>query len=147
MRDPLISVIIPVYQAEKTIERCVSSIVSHRAPIEIVCVDDGSKDQSLGILQSLARDNDCLNIFHQDNAGAAAARNKGLSVARGEYVMFCDADDAYFEDTIDLITEDIEKYQADYIVFGRQSTTLDNHVVTCHKGDQRTNWKALGTAI
>lgn len=121
MIKPLISVIIPVYQASDTIKRCVESIVSTSSVIEIICVDDGSRDDSLTKLQSMAADDDRLVVIHQENAGAGAARNNGLKHASGEYVMFCDADDAYQSDTIDIIVGDVKKYTPDYIVFHRKT--------------------------
>lgn len=125
---PLISVIIPVYNASNTIKRCIESIVSNNAEIEIICVDDGSKDDSLQVLNEISLRDKRIKVFHQENTGAGEARNKGLSLANGEYVMFCDADDSYLPTTIDLICEDIEKYNADYIVFHRQTETLDGAI-------------------
>lgn len=125
---PLISVIIPVYNAGSTIKRCIESIVSNHAKIEIICVDDGSKDNSLQILTEMSLCDGRIRVVHQENTGAGEARNKGLSLATGEYIMFCDADDTYLPTTIDLICEDIEKYNADYIVFHRQTETLDGSI-------------------
>ncbi len=133
--NPLITIVIPVYQAEKTIKRCISSIISSKAEIEIICVDDGSKDDSLAILQDLAKQNNRLTVIHQENAGAGAARNKGLSVAHGDYIMFCDADDMYLNNTVDLIADDINRFNADYLVFRRKIIKLDGEVVYWGNGD------------
>lgn len=124
----LISVIIPVYNAARTIERCIASIVSEKAEIEIICVDDGSKDDSLQILSELSLNDGRIKVAHQENAGAGEARNKGLSLAGGKFIMFCDADDAYLPSTIDYIIEDIERFNADYIVFHRQTETLGGSI-------------------
>jgi len=128
MTDTLISIIIPVYQAENTIERCIKSIVSHKSRIEIICVDDGSTDNTSAILDLLAQQDYRLTIKHQDNQGAGFARNVGLSLAKGDYIMFCDSDDSYLPDTIDLIADDILKYNPDYLVFHRKTITLDGRV-------------------
>ena len=124
----LISVIIPVYNAARTIERCIASIVSEKAEIEIICVDDGSKDDSLQILSELSLNDGRIKVAHQENAGAGEARNKGLSLAGGKFIMFCDADDAYLPSTIDYIIEDIERFDADYIVFHRQTESLGGSI-------------------
>lgn len=124
----LISVIIPVYNAARTIERCIASIVSEKAEIEIICVDDGSKDDSFLILSELSLSDGRIKVAHQENAGAGEARNKGLSLAGGEFIMFCDADDAYLPSTIDYIIEDIERFDADYIVFHRQTESLGGSI-------------------
>lgn len=125
---PLISVVIPVYNSEKTIERCVNSIVSKKAEFEIICIDDGSKDNSLSILNELKEKNERLRVVHQDNAGAGVARNTGLTLVKGDFVMFCDSDDTYLLETIDYIVEDIIKYSPDYIVFQRKAVLTDGSI-------------------
>lgn len=92
-----VSVIIPVYNAERHLEQCVRSVLSQTLrDIEILCVDDGSTDASPGILARLAREDARITVLTQKNAGAGAARNHGLRHARGEYLSFLDADD-FFE--------------------------------------------------
>lgn len=125
---PVISVIIPVYNAASTIQRCIESIVSEKVEIEIICIDDGSKDESLQILTDMSSKDGRIRVVHQENAGPGEARNKGLSLAEGKYIMFCDADDAYLPSTIDYIIEDIDRFNADYIVFHRQAATLDGSI-------------------
>jgi glycosyltransferase involved in cell wall biosynthesis len=125
----LISVIIPVYNAAATIERCIRSIKSTRCGVEIICVDDGSSDNSYSIIENLSK-NDCrIKLYHQNNSGAGSARNYGIKMACGEYIMFCDADDTYLSNTIDIITNDIAEYAPDYIVFHRKTITSNNNVV------------------
>ena len=125
MGKPQISVIIPVYNAATTILRCVNSIVSKDANVEIICVDDGSKDKSYQVLQDIANHDNRVVVLHQKNTGAGEARNTGLHYAHGDYIMFCDADDAYLSDTIDLIYEDIKSYAPDFIIFHRKTVLLD----------------------
>jgi glycosyltransferase involved in cell wall biosynthesis len=97
--EPLVSVIIPVYQGERLILGAVRSALrqTHRA-LEIWVVDDGSTDRTLERLASI--DDTRLHIVHQDNAGTAAARNAALSHARGQYIAFLDADDRWFPQKI-----------------------------------------------
>ena len=91
---PKISVIIPVYNTEKYIDKCLNSIVNQTMQdIEIICVDDGSTDKSLRILNEYASKDNRIKILTQSNSGAAKARNKGLSIATGEYLYFIDSDD------------------------------------------------------
>ena len=108
MIDEKISVIIPVYNAEKFIEQCVSSINSTSA--EIILVDDGSKDESLRICKELANKNKNIKVFHQENQGPASARRVGAEKASRDYVMFLDCDDCYEHNTISRVAEIIEKY-------------------------------------
>ena len=93
--SPSISVIIPVYNAEKYINDCLASLFTEGSPsdIEIICVDDGSTDGSLELLRRWAKAAHNIRIVEQENRGPGAARNTGLALARGEYVYFLDSDD------------------------------------------------------
>lgn len=91
---PLFSCIIPAYNMEQYIERCVCSLTQqHFSDIEILIIDDGSSDATLSLAYQLAEQHDCIRVFHQENAGQGAARNRGLREACGEYIWFVDADD------------------------------------------------------
>lgn len=98
----LISVIIPVYNASEYIEACVESILTTGyTALEIICVDDGSTDDSAAIIAQLQQEDSRIRLFSQHNQGVSVARNKGLSLANGAYITFIDADDrvaaAHFE--------------------------------------------------
>lgn len=94
MNQPLVSVIIPCYNAAGVVERAVASAFaqSHR-PLEVICVDDGSTDETAQVLAQLQERYSELQVIHQPNGGAPRARNAGLAVATGEYIQFLDADD------------------------------------------------------
>ncbi|MDB5287595.1 MAG: hypothetical protein JWR05_2544 [Mucilaginibacter sp.] len=92
MPEPLVSIIIPVYNAEKYLASAIqSAIVQTWSNKEIIIVDDGSTDNSLAIAKTF--EGECVKVFNQKNKGASAARNKGLQEAKGEYIQFLDADD------------------------------------------------------
>lgn len=94
MHQPKITVISPVYNAAKYVSACVESCLAQSLhDIELVFVDDGSKDDSLAILNKLAQGDARLRVFSRENGGASAARNFGLAQARGEFVFFIDSDD------------------------------------------------------
>ncbi len=94
MNKPKISVIIPVYNVEKYLRECLDSVVNQTfKDIEIICIDDGSKDLSYSILEEYAQKDERFILIKQENSGAGAARNKGIEVARGEYLYFLDSDD------------------------------------------------------
>ncbi len=94
MSSPKISVIIPVYNAERYLEQCLDSVINQTfKDIEIICINDGSTDGSLKILQKYAANDNKLIIIDKENRGVSAARNDGLERATGEYIMFLDADD------------------------------------------------------
>lgn len=99
MEIPLVSIIIPVYNAEKYLNASILSAMKQTWPnIEIIIVDDGSKDSSLQIARSL--ENNIIKVFSQENKGASAARNYGLKEAKGKYIQFLDADDLLSPDKI-----------------------------------------------
>ena len=94
MNKAMISVVIPAYNSERTIERCVGSVLSQTYPsFEVIVVDDGSKDKTLDICLGMEQSDSRLRVYHQSNEGVSAARNAGLDQARGEWVAFVDADD------------------------------------------------------
>lgn len=89
-----ISIIVPVYNSKKTIQRCVDSLLNQDYKnIEIVLVDDGSLDNSLKIIKKYAKQNTNIKVFSQKNGGAGKARNKGIKEATGDYITFVDSDD------------------------------------------------------
>ena len=109
MENPLVSVIIPVYNCEKYIERCIFSLLEQTYKnIEIIVVDDGSTDQSGAICQKYSDNN--LIYVRQNNSGPSVARNKGLSLMSGEYVTFVDADDYVAPNYIKELLQLIWKY-------------------------------------
>lgn len=114
-----LSVIIPAYNAGKTIGRCLDSVLQsvQQAPVEIVCVDDGSKDNTWEILQSYSKKYACLRIFHKENGGVGSARNLGLSQAAGNYIAWVDSDDYVTTDWYATIHGGLEKYNPDCLVF------------------------------
>ena len=98
--SPLLSVIVPVYNVEKYISRCIDSILSQTfTDFELILVDDGSPDRCGKICDEYAKKDDRIIVIHQENKGVSAARNLGLRQAVGEYATFLDADDAIYQDT------------------------------------------------
>lgn len=91
-----VSIIIPVYNAEKTIARCLDAILSQTyKDIEVICVNDGSKDNSFKILEEYSQKDSRIKVYNQENSGPARTRNFAISKASGDYLMFCDIDDWY----------------------------------------------------
>lgn len=93
-QQPLVSVIVAVYNVEQYIHRCVDSILSQTYKnLEIILVDDGSPDNCPIICDEYARKDDRVRVIHQENGGLSAARNSGLDLCKGEYIAFVDSDD------------------------------------------------------
>ena len=92
--DPKISIIVPIYNKEKTIERCLKSLIEQTYKnIEIICINDGSTDSSLDKLKNIESKNNKIRIYSQENKGVGYTRNKGILLCSGEYFLFVDADD------------------------------------------------------
>lgn len=112
-----VSVIIPVYNAENTVERCVSSVLNQEyKDLEVIVIDDGSKDASGAILNKLAADDDRLHVIHVENGGVSKARNTGLSLAKGQYVQFLDADDYIPMESTKLLVRTMEETGCDLVI-------------------------------
>lgn len=106
MDDVLLSVIIPVFNAEKYIRKCIDSILMQRKiPLEIILIDDGSTDNSLEICYEYAQKDQRVKVFHKKNGGVSSARNIGLDSSHGHWISFVDADDYVSEDFYDDIME------------------------------------------
>lgn len=117
MKMPEISVVIPVYNAEEHLEQCLESLVSQTLKeIEIICVDDGSTDGSAAILADYVQRDGRFIVVRQQNRGAGMARNKGLEVARGEYVIFLDADDFFAPDLLKKMYAQAVCSEADIVI-------------------------------
>lgn len=122
MRDkPKYSVIIPVYNAEKTLRRCVDSLLAERcADAEIILVNDGSKDRSGEICREYVAREDCIRYIEKENGGVSTARNAGLDAATGEFVLFVDSDDYVVPGYFSTIDKVCEETPGDLIQFSRQ---------------------------
>lgn len=119
MSDPKVSVIVAVYNTEKYLTQCMESIVSQTLrDIEIICVDDGSTDGSLQVLNQFAEKDSRVQVFSQANQGAGAARNLGLERAHGMYLSFLDSDDFFEPDMLENAFQLITEANADIVVFG-----------------------------
>ena len=112
-----VSVILPVYNGEKYIKKCMESLIDQTLKeIEIICVDDGSVDGTLEALKEY-ENLDNVTVITQENAGAGAARNKGMSYAKGEYLSFLDADDIFEKDMLEVAYNKAVEDKADMVVF------------------------------
>lgn len=122
----LVSIVVPIYNMGDSIETCVRSIMEQDYPhIEIILVDDGSKDDSLAICQKLAQADSRIKVFHTENCGSGPARNYGIEAASGEYVYFPDADDYMEPYAVTEMLKSITATDADMLIFGFKSVGAD----------------------
>ena len=126
----LVSVIVPVYNAEPFLRRCVESILSQTyRQLEVILVDDGSPDDSGVICDQYAQLDARIRVIHQTNQGVSAARNAAFAIARGEYIAFVDADDWIDLSTYQDVVKDIEKYDSDGVFFGINRVDESGNIV------------------
>ena len=131
MENELISVIVPVYNGEKYLPRCLDAITAQTyTNLEIILVDDGSTDGSGRLCEEFAARDSRARVIHQPNAGLWAARNTGQGASHGAYLFFPDSDDYFHRDTIRLMYEALQRHPAcDFAIVGRKITErLDEDV-------------------
>ena len=113
----LISVIIPVYNAEDFLQICLDSVIGQsHTKIELILIDDGSTDKSRSICEQYALTDKRVKVFSQKNQGPAAARNNGVRHSRGDYIFFLDADDFIDKNSLKILIEAANQYQPDLVM-------------------------------
>lgn len=115
--NDLISVIVPVYNAEAYLERCIGSICRQDYKnLEIIIINDGSRDKSGSICTALAKRDKRIKVFHQQNAGQAEARNQGICCSHGRWLMFVDSDDYLTRDCVGYLLHEAVENHADIAI-------------------------------
>lgn len=119
---PTFSIIIPIYRVEEYLPKCIDSILSQKCQdFELLLIDDGSPDNCGRICDGYAAKHpDRIRAVHQPNGGAGAARNHGISLARGDYLLFVDGDDFLSEDFLSALSNAVKETPADLILFGAE---------------------------
>ncbi len=112
--NPLISIVVPVYKVEKFLDRCVGSLVAQSYEnIEIILVDDGSPDNCGAMCEAWAEKDSRIRVLHKENGGLSDARNRGVAIARGEYISFVDSDDYVSSDYVEYLLGLLRENDAD----------------------------------
>lgn len=111
MKKDMVSVIIPAYNAMLTIEKCIVSVLEQTyRPIEVIVVNDGSKDNTLDILLELSKNRSELKVINQENCGVSETRNRAIAESCGKYICFLDSDDTYAPDYIEKCMDKLSSY-------------------------------------
>ena len=134
-----LSVIIPVYNTAKWLGECLDSVLSQETfDLEVICVDDGSTDESPEILREYSEKDSRIKIITQENQGLSAARNAGLKAAQGEYIWLLDSDDTINPDSLESIRQEIEKYgKPEVICFPDAHSFVDSDYQGARKGRKK----------
>lgn len=150
-----ISVVIPVYNVEDFLGECLDSIINQTfKDIEIICVNDGSSDKSLDILNDYASNDDRFTVITQENGGHAVATNKGISLAKGKYLFLMDSDDILHLDALEHTYKVAEERNVDFVIFQAINYYMDTdeyveaenysmNALADYVGDDVFNWKDI----
>ena len=124
MEKNLVSIVVPVYNKGIYISKCMDSLINQTfKDIEIICVNDGSTDNSLAVLESYAQNDNRIKIINQKNQGVSAARNTGIKYIQGEYTLFVDPDDYIRHDAVEILFKTAKKRNCEVLLFGRYNFT------------------------
>jgi glycosyltransferase involved in cell wall biosynthesis len=135
-KNILLSIIIPVYNVEKYIGKCLDSIVSSNNDIEVIVIDDGSADESGRIADIYASKYSFIKVVHNANSGVAASRNVGMEIAHGDWFYFVDSDDWLAEGAVDMICRRaVANSDSDIIMFDAYKNTMDSETGWEHFGN------------
>lgn len=127
-----ISIIIPVYNSEKTLEKCLKSILCNNSKLfELILINDGSMDNSEEVCLKFKKNDARIKYVYQENNGVSAARNRGIEEAIGQYIMFVDADDMLDEKCIDVFLEKIDNN--DFLCAGYKTFMGDNQIINTYE--------------
>ncbi len=138
LNAPLVSIVVPIYNMGSKLESSVVSLLKQTYNnIEIVLVDDGSKDNSLEVCNSLASRDGRITVCHTENQGSGPARNHGIAHSKGKYIYFPDADDILNDKAIEILVNNAETNNSDVVVFGFQSIDLSGKVVSIKKYENK----------
>lgn len=134
MQQDLVSIIVPMYNAEKYIENCLNSLLNQTYKnIEIILIDDGSTDNTLNIIDTLKKNEENIRVIRQKNCGVSHARNTGIKNSTGKYIFFIDADDWIDNETIETLVKIIKKENVDIVkcnfVREKENKRIDNNIL------------------
>ena len=131
--NPLVSVVLSIYNVEKYLERCLKSVIEQTyTNLEILLIDDGSTDHCSEICDKWEKKDNRIRVVHKKNAGLGMARNTGIEEAKGKYICFFDSDDYIDSKTIEHTTKILEKEKADLVVFGYFDVSNNGEIVQAH---------------
>lgn len=143
-REIKASILVPVYKAEKYIRHCLDSLVhqTYQGNYEIICIDDGSPDQSGKILDEYAVKYPFVRVYHQENRGVAKTREIAVEKANGRYIFWVDADDYADKKLLEKVLPLLERYEVDILVYSRQEVYADSTFLNVVMKEQSLeNWR------
>ena len=144
-KEPMVSVIVPIYNVEKYLKRCIDSILNQTYKnLEIILVDDGSPDKCPQICDEYAKSDKRIKVIHKQNAGVSAARNDGLAIAQGDLIGFVDSDDfihpSMYEEMVNyLVSQDCDLVSCGFSEFSDDDNNCDIDLISYRKETLKRN--------
>lgn len=134
MQNETVSVVLPIYNVEKYLNRCIESVVNQSyRNLEIILVDDGSPDGCPAVCDAWAAKDSRVRVIHKKNAGLGMARNSGIEIAGGKYICFFDSDDYIAPDAIELACAAMEESGAQIVCFGHHDVDASGNILASHR--------------
>ncbi len=138
MAGTLVTVVVPIYNVEKYLDRCISAVINQTySDLEIILVDDGSPDNCPALCDEWADRDSRIRVVHKDNAGLGMARNTGIEHASGKYIFFFDSDDYVDITIVEKCVASAEKYGSDAVIYGRCEVYDDGRCIKKHISSQK----------
>lgn len=139
-----ISIIVPVYNTEKHLKKCVDSILAQTfKDFELILVDDGSKDSGRNICDEYIKSDSRVRVIHKENGGVSSARNAGIDLAKGRYIGFVDSDDYIDKDMYETLINDIKQYDANISICRIYGHNSKNHKLLGYSGNEKMLFNGL----
>ncbi|GHT43715.1 hypothetical protein AGMMS49965_18080 [Bacteroidia bacterium] len=140
-KELILSIIVPAYNAERYIEKCLNSLLNQDLEgYEIIVINDGSTDKTVEIVTQYTEKSDVISLISQENQGQGVARNVGISNAKGKYLMFVDADDYLKENSISVLIKRIEMDNSDLLYGNYEKVDVEGHILNKTKIEKLTNY-------
>ncbi len=131
VKHPIISIIVPIYNAEKYLRRCIDSVITQTyQDWELLLIDDGSPDNSGVICEEYARTDSRIQVYHKKNGGVSSARNLGIEKVNGDWIAFVDPDDYVSDNWLSEVDNTIANSDADMIVFGNTKEDINGNLLS-----------------
>lgn len=138
--EELISVVVPIYNVEKYLNRCIDSILKQTYKnLEIILIDDGSPDNCPQICDEYVKKDNRIQVIHKKNGGLSDARNSGINIAKGKYITFVDSDDLILENSIETLHNNIKQYKKDISVGQIKTFSKENDINEIEKIQEINN--------
>lgn len=145
--EGLISLIVPIYNKEDKVEKCIKSILNQTyKKIEIIMIDDGSTDKTLEICRKIEKTDDRIRLIYKENEGVSATRNLGIEMAKGEFVQFVDSDDELEKNMCELLVKKMQKEHLDMVICGYKVLKGEKVIekkLTCQKKEEKEKFDYL----